>query len=285
MSNSPIQHVSDTAFWVATFRAHETERPDALFRDPLAKVLVGEDGDRIAAQMDRSKIVGWSVVIRTHMIDGFIREAIAQGVDTIINLGAGLDTRPYRMELPKDLRWVEVDYPGIIEHKESRLKNESPRCRLERIRMDLADREARRKMLSDLHSNSKKVLVLTEGVLPYLSNDSVKELADDLSQFEKFEYWIVEYWTKTFVERMRDPKHLKQMEKAPFLFNPDNWDEFFKSSGWKADTIKYHGIESYFLKRRAPIPFFARLMFLFMPLEKRMKFAKMSGYALMRPAK
>ena len=35
----PIQHVSDTAFWVAAHRATETERPDALFKDPYARLL------------------------------------------------------------------------------------------------------------------------------------------------------------------------------------------------------------------------------------------------------
>lgn len=285
MSQSPIQHVSDTAFWVATFRADETDRPDALFKDPLARVLVGEEGKRIASQMERSKIVAWSVVIRTYIIDGFIREVLAQGIDTVINLGAGLDTRPYRMDLPKDLRWVEVDYAGIIDHKESRLKSETPRCRLERIRMDLSDREARRKMLSELHSQTKKALIITEGVLPYLSNKSVKELAEDLSQFEKFEYWVVEYWSKLFSERLKDPKFSKQMQKAPFLFDPDNWYEFFETSGWKASEIKYTGVESYYLKRKSPIPFLARLVFMLMPLKKKMKYAKMAGYALMRPMK
>jgi O-methyltransferase involved in polyketide biosynthesis len=48
-------------------------------------------------------------MIRTVIIDDRIKLAIGEGVDTILNLGAGLDTRPYRMDLPKTLRWVEFD--------------------------------------------------------------------------------------------------------------------------------------------------------------------------------
>lgn len=41
-STSPITNVADTAFWVAVARAHESERPDALFHDPYARLLAGE---------------------------------------------------------------------------------------------------------------------------------------------------------------------------------------------------------------------------------------------------
>ena len=121
-----IQNVSDTAFMVAGFRAAENERPNPLFRDPLAARLAGDHGKNILATMPRAFMGAWSVVIRTVIIDNLISEAIAQGVDTILNLGAGLDTRPYRMALPKTLRWVEVDYPHVIALKEERLAGEEP---------------------------------------------------------------------------------------------------------------------------------------------------------------
>src|SRR5262245_42499988 len=122
MSDSPIQNVADTAFMVAAWRALETERADALFRDSLAARLAGERGRRIIENLPRGTFLGgWSVVIRTCIIDEFIRAAVAGGADTVLNLGAGLDTRPYRMDLPSTLRWVEVDFPHVIELKESTL--------------------------------------------------------------------------------------------------------------------------------------------------------------------
>ena len=92
-----IQNVSDTAFMVAGFRASETERADALFRDPLAAKLAGDHGCTILTALPRRYVGEWTVVIRTVIIDALLRQAIADGVDTILNLGAGLDTRPYRM--------------------------------------------------------------------------------------------------------------------------------------------------------------------------------------------
>lgn len=143
--NTTIKDVSDTSFWVAHYRAQESQRSDFLFKDPFAKKLVGERGLQIAANMPSiSKYTEWSVISRTVIIDRFVEKLIEQGVDAIINLGAGLDTRPYRMNLPKDFSWVEVDYKNIITHKKEILKNEIPTCQLVRFEIDLADNEKRR---------------------------------------------------------------------------------------------------------------------------------------------
>src|SRR5690242_7607893 len=124
MPEPPIKNVSDTAFAIAYYRALESERAEALFRDPLAVLLAGERGREIAAAMPLPSMTRQIVVIRTCVIDNLIRFAIGQGVDAILNLGAGLDTRPYRMNLPESLLWIEADYPHVIEVKEARLSAE-----------------------------------------------------------------------------------------------------------------------------------------------------------------
>ena len=106
--DSLIRNVSDTARLVAIDRAVESERPDALFRDPFARRLAGERGARIAKSNPlgaRKNAAGWPIVTRTYVIDQMIQAHIAQGGDMVINLAAGLDTRPYRMELPRSLQW------------------------------------------------------------------------------------------------------------------------------------------------------------------------------------
>lgn len=59
-SAAPIRHISDTALWVAVYRAQESERPDAVFRDPLARRLAGERGAQIAATMPFAQRHAWS---------------------------------------------------------------------------------------------------------------------------------------------------------------------------------------------------------------------------------
>ena len=99
----PIQNVSDTARWVAIYRAMETERSDAIFKDPYARKLAGESGEEIVNNMKRGKQAAWAMIVRTAVMDEIIRQCIAEGADTIVNLAAGLDARPWRMDLPSSL--------------------------------------------------------------------------------------------------------------------------------------------------------------------------------------
>jgi methyltransferase (TIGR00027 family) len=280
-----IQHVSDTAFMVAGFRAAESERPRPLFRDPLAAKLVGDHGEKILATIPRHFVGAWSVVIRTVIIDDYIRQAIAAGVDTILNLGAGLDTRPYRIDLPNSLRWIEVDFPHMIELKEQRLAGEKPSCRLERIKLDLTDR-VRRQLFADISARAGKILVLTEGVIPYLTNDDVAELADDLRQVKKIGFWITDYFSPEaipFGEKMR----ARFMRNAPFQFNPQDWFAFFADHGWRAFGVRYISEEAKRLGRPIPLPFFMLvwlgLKTLFASRMRREQLKRFAAYVLLVP--
>jgi O-methyltransferase involved in polyketide biosynthesis len=129
------------------------------------------------------------------------------------------------MTLPKSLRWVEVDYPHVIELKEARLADEQPRCRLERIKLDLTDWPARRQLFADIGAQATKVLVLTEGVVPYLTESDVAELADDLRQKENVCYWIIDYFSPVAI-RYGDKMRARFMRNAPFRFAPKDWFGF-----------------------------------------------------------
>lgn len=139
-----LQTISDTARWAAVFRARESDRPDALFRDPVARRLAGERGEQIANTLPYGDRYSWSFVTRTQVIDQLIHDQIQQGVDMVINLAAGLDARPYRMVLPPSFHWIEVDLPEIIHYKEKVLEGEKPAGNLERIGLDLVNGSARR---------------------------------------------------------------------------------------------------------------------------------------------
>ena len=191
-SESPIRNVSDTARWVAVYRARETERPDAVFRDPFARRLAGERGEQIARTMRFAEKNSWPFVARTWLVDRIVAEQVRAGVDMVINLAAGLDARPYRMELPSSLQWVEVDLPEILAHKEEILGVEKPRCALERIKLDLSDAVARRELFSALGRRAKRALVITEGLIVYLDEAEVSALATDLAAQPAFQFWVID---------------------------------------------------------------------------------------------
>lgn len=277
-----IGDVSDTSLWVAYYRAEETQRPDALFKDPLAGRLIGERGKVIADDMKvMGRYVRWSVVGRTVIIDSFIERLVAEGVDLVINLGAGLDTRPYRMNLPASLRWVEVDYPHIVGLKNARLADEKPHCDLRRVEMDLADRETRSVFLTELAASCKKAVVLTEGVLPYLSEQEVAALAEDLHAHPSFEYWIAEYFNPKVYPYLKSGVRTQKMKNAPFRFYPADWTGFFETHGWKERNTLYINEEAIRLKRPIPMPWFGRLFVPFLSAQRKQEFLRMSGYRVL----
>src|SRR5215470_14802261 len=159
-----VRNISDTARWAAYFRAQETARPDAVFRDPYAERLGGQHGIDIANTIPDGNKHAWAWVARTYLFDYFITQELNQGVDLVLNLAAGLDARPYRMNLPASLPWIEVDLPEILAYKEEILANEKPTCALERVQLDLSDVDARHRFLADLNQRAKKILVITEGL-------------------------------------------------------------------------------------------------------------------------
>lgn len=240
MAEAPlIQNISDTARWVAVFRARETARADALFRDPFAERLAGSRGEQIASQMPWVNRHAWSMITRTHLIDEIVKKQIAQGADMVVNLAAGLDTRPYRMELPESLQWVEVDLPEILTHKEVMLAGELPKCRLERVRLDLADVRARRELFQRLGRAAKKALVICEGLLVYLEPREAGSLAADLASIPAFESWVIDLASPALLRMLQ--KNVGR-ELAPgnstMKFGPEKGAEHFVEFGWRPVQVQ-----------------------------------------------
>jgi methyltransferase (TIGR00027 family) len=245
---------------VATFRAQESARKDALFHDPLAASLVGTDGPRILRSLGMIGRIGGGVVVRTVAFDDFVRTAVNErGIDAVVNVGAGLDTRPYRMDLPSSLRWWELDLPRIMDFKETRLAAEKPGCDLRRIRVDLTDASARGQVLDEVAEQSQRALVLTEGVLAYLEPHAVSTLACELHARRSFQFWAADLIAHTLLEVSRRKKVGKQLERvgARFLFAPKEGVAFFESFGWSVLEIRNPITEGFRLRR---LPWFMRLL-------------------------
>src|SRR5438046_9006289 len=165
----------------------ESERPDALFRDPYARKLAGERGERILASLPKGLAWAWPMIVRTAVLDELILRTIERDrVDTVLNLAAGLDARPYRLPLASTLRWVEADFPDVIAYNQEQLEGEQPVCVLERVGIDLTDVGRRRALFSRIAATSRHTLVVSEGLLVLLTTAQVAALASELAAPERF---------------------------------------------------------------------------------------------------
>src|SRR5436190_19703713 len=130
-----LTNISDTARWVAMYRAMESERKDAIFRDPFARRLAGARGEEILAAMPKGRRFAWPMIVRTSLFDEIILR-LAGEIDVVLNLAAGLDARPYRLALPPSLKWIDVDLPPMIDYKRGMLADQKPRCEMEYVARD-----------------------------------------------------------------------------------------------------------------------------------------------------
>jgi methyltransferase (TIGR00027 family) len=234
-----IRNISDTALLAAVYRARETERAEALFRDPFAARLAGERGEQIAKSLAFSEKNAWSWFTRTYLFDQFIANCLNEGCDLVVNLAAGLDARPYRLKLPASLKWIEVDLPEIIDYKKEKLRDEQPACALERVGLDLADVAGRRQLFKRLAAESHRALVISEGLIIYLTEEEVGSLATDLAAQQSFRFWLFDLCSPALL-RMLQKKMGKSFEaaSAPFKFGPAEGPEFFGKFGWTPVSVR-----------------------------------------------
>lgn len=240
MSPEPlIRNISDTALWVAMYRAWESERPDAVFRDPYARRLAGQRGEEIMSTMKAARRHAWSYTARTYNFDSFVKEEVDRGADMVIDLAAGLDTRAYRMPLPSSLRWIEIDLPPLFQYKEQILKGERPVCKFEQIPLDLADASARRKVFEQLGRSSKRAIIISEGLLIYLSADEVCALGRDLAAQPPFQRWATDLVSPRLLTMLQRQVGTPLAQAgSPLKFSPEKGPAFFESCGWKTIDVR-----------------------------------------------
>jgi methyltransferase (TIGR00027 family) len=227
-----IRSISDTARWVAYHRATESDRPDAIFRDPHARSLAGERGQLIGRKLHAN---AWAIAVRTYLFDKAIRGLLSrEPIEMVVNLAAGLDSRPYRLQLPASLRWVEIDLPEIVDPKRQILSTEKPRCQLEVITQHLGDEARRRTLFSQLNQRAQRIVVMSEGLLTYLDEEKVNSLAADLHAQPHFHYWLIEVVSPKVLQFInRKWAHHFKAAGAPMTFAPADWRKFYRDRGWE----------------------------------------------------
>jgi methyltransferase (TIGR00027 family) len=280
-----IRNVSDTAHWVAVYRAMETDRRSPIFRDPYARRLAGPRGEAIVRTMPRGRAWAWPMIVRTAVMDEIILRAVnREGVRTVANLAAGLDARPWRLDLPWKLTWYDVDLPDIQQYKREALQGETPQCQLQWVPADLADAAARTAVMTRIAESPGPALVITEGLLIYLEREQVMALATDLAATPNLKWWLLDIASPGLLKMMGRTWGKGVSQSAPFKFAPEEDTAFFEPAGWKEVEYRSMFEESLRLKRTMPFARFwkvvGQIMTVFNP-RKREEFKRFSGIVLM----
>jgi methyltransferase (TIGR00027 family) len=171
--------VEGTASGVGLLRALEghVDPSVRLFEDPVAeRLLTGfpawvvrhRAARRVFVPMMEAAAPGFfgDVVCRTRVIDDAARETLARGVRQVVNLGAGMDTRPYRMAAMRTARVWELDRPGVQAAKRARLGD--PPGQVRHLPVDLARGGLAGILAADGCDADRPTLIICEGLTQYL---------------------------------------------------------------------------------------------------------------------
>ena len=252
MSSSEITHVSDTALMIAACRAHETKLEDAWIRDPFAARLAGERGFAILDAMPHANILRIGLAIRTRFLDELLLDALRQyPIATVLSVGCGLDTRPWRIDLPSHLRWIEIDFADVLDYKEQLMSSETPRCRRECLTVDLNDRAQRHTMYAA--AGSDPALMITEGLLLYLPAATVEALAAESGSVSGIAHWISDITTSDFsnalgrgADTMQPIRHVQ----ASDALKGEQILEVLERNGWKTSALRSYITDVGFVRER-----------------------------------
>ena len=192
--------VADTCRLVAGLRALESDRNDSIFanKDPLAKYLAGPKVmEKVTFEL-RSFFATPTpetldgVPMRALALDDRIEEACNLAQETpirqVVVIGAGMDTRAYRLQLPH-VHWFEVDMPEVIARKEELLRTNVPDDlqgilkadnikALSRVSLNLKDNLAGLvpALVENGFDSAAPAFFLMEGLIMYLSVNEVRSL-------------------------------------------------------------------------------------------------------------
>jgi methyltransferase (TIGR00027 family) len=251
-------NLAETARITAYARALESERPDALFEDPNSRRLAGSEVEILVREAGLTAAVFGAIASRTAVFDELVMRKVRQeGADLVINLAAGFDTRPWRLNLPPRLRWIDVDLPEVLAHKVEVMRAQTARCAYIAAAADITHPDALADLLSDL-GGAKRVLAVTEGLLVYLRPEQVSDLARRLHDRKSIAWWITDLATRTalvMMERMLG----KALRGVRLQFAPADPAEFFARCGWVEAEFRSSQEEARRLGRAPRLPLLARI--------------------------
>jgi methyltransferase (TIGR00027 family) len=273
-----VDHISHTAYWMAYVRAVESDRPNALFHDPFSRRLAGTFGESAADTVGSVEAIANSIAIRTAVLDRLIVETVNQhDIDFVLNIGSGLDTRPWRLKLPPQLRWRDVDLPELLRHKTKVLANDPPACRYEAFPANIFYAKQRAQALC-VQPNARRILVVTEGLLVYLRPDQVEQLAIDVHQQPECQWWLTDLVGPRVLPVLRNV-WAPRLPALSFHFAPADSAGFFARTGWR--EIAFHSAreEARRLKRPLPMSCLARLGLVLGTPSFREEFRRLAGVA------
>jgi methyltransferase (TIGR00027 family) len=244
------QTVSRTALGAAVCRLIEQYQPreSRLFNDPVAKELVGA-AIRVMLQVSGMRkltinqtdavapgIFG-AQICRTRYIDDAVQAALSKGIMQLVILGAGLDTRPYRLAGLEHVQVFEIDLPAVQNDKKKKLQKYLGRLpeQVTFIPIDFDTQTLEAVFTGTAFDPARPAVFVWEGVTQYITEEAVQRTLLFVGKSAPGSLLLFTYVLKSIIERRSDipgADHMMDVvsQQSPWVFGlePSNISAFLK---------------------------------------------------------
>jgi len=233
--------VGQTAVFIAWQRHAESQKPDALFRDPLAALLLNELAETPTLahvrEVARRANAPQYFAVRTRYFDDGLQAAMRAGLLQVVTLAAGLDGRTARLDCPPGTRWFELDLPEMIQFKAALLQSRGLplHCEWRPVAADLRS-DWPSALLEAGFDAEKPTAWLIEGLLMYLSaeeGDTVLQRVTELSA-PGSRLFLEQLQELMMSEEGRAARALVESQGARWLSAKDDLVPWLDGMGWSA---------------------------------------------------
>ncbi len=216
--------ISNTAFYCCGVRMEDAKRNRSICNDTYAERFMDERGKNIYEPFRSEKMPNISNITRCRIIDDYVSiELKSSSSVNVITIGAGFDTRPYRIT---GGNWIELDEPQIIRYKNKQLPIEESKNPLQRISIDFGT-ETLTEKLEEVDKNLHTIIVI-EGVFMYLESESIEKTLKEIQRIFPKHVLYCDLMTKTFFNKFAKSVHSKLVTAGGrFTDRPDNPENTF----------------------------------------------------------
>jgi methyltransferase (TIGR00027 family) len=225
-----MKPITDTAFYCCGARMLDAAQDQPICGDDYAKLFMCDYGMAVFDRFKTLELSNSSIIVRHRIMDDMLRQLLYANHDlTIVTIGAGFDSRPYRLN---GGHWFELDEPELIAYKDILLPSEHCDNPLHREPIDFAKEDLVDKLLQLPH-NGPVVFVL-EGVVIYLSENDVQNLLGELDYEFPRHRLMCDLVNREMVDKYGQSLSQTVMEMGAPFQSVDHPEAIFVQSGYQA---------------------------------------------------
>src|SRR5919198_1176916 len=175
---APENPVALTAWWTLMARYEDAVSDTPVAGDTFALRFVNDEARAVAERFRSLTVTNVSLPVRHRLIDDRLSAELARdpGLRVVV-LGCGFDSRAYGL---RGGHGVEVDEPGLLAYKESRLPSADAANELVRVPIRFGEESIEEKLTP--YATEERVAVVLEGIFGYLSDGERRELLTSLTR-------------------------------------------------------------------------------------------------------